>query len=122
LHIEQRQQVEIADKSILFDRYRGLDGNLRRHPQAATAKPAAPKPAASKPAPPKPATPSGAKPPSQAAPTTSQPALQLVRTEPAPDIPPLVRKFRKLRSDPVMFMRDSRHPMLRAIGWSIRHD
>lgn len=122
LHIEQRQQVEIADKSILFDRYRGLDGNLRRHPQAAAAKPAAPKPAASKPAPPKPATPSGAKPPSPAAPTTSQPALQLVRTEPAPDIPPLVRKFRKLRSDPVMFMRDSRHPMLRAIGWSIRHD
>lgn len=123
LHIEQRQQVEIADKSILFDRYRGLDGNLRRLP-AAAAKPAtATKPAtAAKPAAAKPAGTPAAKPPSPVAATSGQPALQLVRSEPEQEVPPLIRKFRKLRSNPIMFMRDSKHPMLKAIGWSIRHD
>ncbi|MFO1274729.1 MAG: hypothetical protein U1F21_01650 [Sphaerotilus natans] len=51
-----------------------------------------------------------------------QPALQLVRSEPEQEVPPLIRKFRKFRSNPIMFMRDSKHPMLKAIGWSIRHD
>lgn len=51
--------------------------------------------------------------------TSGQPALQLVRSEPEQEVPPLIRKF---RSNPIMFMRDSKHPMLKAIGWSIRHD
>lgn len=54
--------------------------------------------------------------------TSGQPALQLVRSEPEQEVPPLIRKFRKFRSNPIMFMRDSKHPMLKAIGWSIRHD
>lgn len=117
LQIEQRQQVEITDRSILFDRYRGIDGNLRRQPNPAPSRPAAPpaKPAA----PTRPVIPSGQ---AKVEVVTELSTLHLSGPRSEPDIPPFLRKFRKLRSNPIMFMRDSKHPMLRAIGWSIRHD
>jgi hypothetical protein len=114
--MEQRQQVAVSDKSILFDRYRGIDGNIRRQTGAA--------PAAAKPN--TPAKPAAVAKPAPAAKTQqvvgAKPNLTLVKPEPAAQAPQFLRKMRKLKNNPVMFMRDSKNPMLRAIGWSIEHD
>lgn len=133
VRMEHRTTVAVADKSILFDRYRGIDGNIRRQTGAAQVPAAVTKAGpAAKPAPAPAKKPAPVAKPAQASPSVPavRPELTLVKSEvqdavinaPGNQNPRIMKKLKKLRENPVMFMRDSKHPMLRAIGWSLQHD
>jgi predicted glycosyltransferase involved in capsule biosynthesis len=94
LRMEWREQIEVSEASVLFDRYRGADGQVCRQPQrSAAGKPVAAKPAAK--------------------------VVSSAPVAPGGTRPQALRKLKKLRENPVMFLRDSRFGLLRAIGTSL---
>ncbi|MFJ4292387.1 glycosyltransferase [Cupriavidus sp. NPDC089707] len=102
---ELRDTVEVSSESILFDRYR-----------AAATVVNVPKEASVKAAPAKLVKEAPAKVVVSAPPQMPQSIQADVGRRPANQLPSWRRKMKKLTNNPVMFLRDSRHPLFRAIG------
>ncbi|WP_454738213.1 capsular polysaccharide export protein, LipB/KpsS family [Cupriavidus necator] len=104
-----RDQVEVSSESVLFDRYRAA---------AAQAKVVAAKPAPAKPVPakPAPAKANSEAPPKLAPALAAQDGRIEVKRSSSSQMPSWRRKMRKLTNNPVMFFRDSKYTLFRAIG------
>lgn len=100
LTMERRERVLVGENSILFDRYRGIDGNIRRKPAIAT-------PHATKP--------SGA-PAKASAPVNDLNHSKREKRQKNG----FLKKIKKLRENPVMFLRDSRFNWLKNLGYFIK--
>ncbi|SOZ38297.1 putative glycosyltransferase involved in capsule biosynthesis, similar to kpsS (plasmid) [Cupriavidus neocaledonicus] len=99
-----RESVEVSSDSVLFDRYRASSAQVLAIEKASAAvkiiKEAQPKSASAR----------------------AEPAKQTValpKHPPAKAMPSWRRKARKLMNNPIMFLRDSRHAVFRAIGNSV---
>ncbi len=102
VQMQRRLTPGVSQASILFDRYRSPDGKVGSTPSA---RPATGRVAASAP---------------KAGESAASPRPQDNDTTRATHKPMLLRKFKKLRSNPVMFLRDSQFSMLRSLGKSIK--
>lgn len=112
VRMEWRDAPLVPMRSILFDRYRNSDGSLRFGPSSAKASPMGASAGGRILSPGRALANVGG--------GAGRTAMDQGGASGRRGLGSVFRKFRKLRGNPVMFLRDSRFRPLRWIGWSIR--